>query len=173
MRPADDSNRGMRRGGVLPIVVWAIALIAIVVAATQIVTFRTAALGAKSLERVQSRWAARAGVEQVIAMLGADLEDPDLADAMGLVRRLEDVAVGEVETGSWMISHMVDGMEFLGPMDESTKLDINSLVSSDYEILDLEGMSQDVIDAITDWRDADDEVSLMGAEEDFYLNRLR
>ena len=160
-----------RRGGVLAIVVWAIALIAIVVAATQIVTFRTASLGAKSLERVQSRWAARAGVEQVIAMLATEVEDPNLVDSMSLVRDLENVAVGETATGSWAISHIIDGVEYLGPMDESSKLNINSLVGTDYLELDLEGMSQDVIDAIVDWRDSDDEVSLMGAEEDFYLNR--
>ena len=148
-----------RRGGVLAIVVWAIALIAIVVAATQIVTFRTASLGAKSLERVQSRWAARAGVEQVIAMLATEVEDPNLVDSMSLVRDLENVAVGETATGSWAISHIIDGVEYLGPMDESSKLNINSLVGTDYLELDLEGMSQDVIDAIVDWRDSDDEVS--------------
>ena len=170
----DSSNLAIvrsRRGGVLAIVVWAIALISIVVAATQIVTFRTASLGAKSLERVQSRWAARAGVEQVIAMLATEVEDPNLADSMALIRNLEDVAEGEVGTGSWAISHIIDGVEYLGPMDESSKLNINSLVGTDYLELDLEGMSQDVIDAIVDWRDEDDEVSLMGAEEDFYLNR--
>jgi type II secretory pathway component PulK len=156
---------------VLAIVVWAIALIAIVVAATQIVTFRTAALGAKSLERVQSRWAARAGVEQVIAMLATEVEDPNLTDSMSLIRNLENVAIGETQTGTWAISHIIDGVEYLGPMDESSKLNINSLVGTDYLELDLEGMSQDVIDAIVDWRDEDDEVSMMGAEEDFYLNR--
>jgi type II secretory pathway component PulK len=152
-------------------VIWGIALLSIVVAATQIVTFRTASLGAKSLERVQARWAARAGVEQVIAVLGAEAEDPNTTDAMALLRKLEDTAIGEVETGYWSISHVLEGVEYLGPMDESAKLNINSLVANDLLELDLEGMSQDVIDAIIDWRDEDDEVSLMGAEEDFYLNR--
>lgn len=160
-----------RRGGVLPIVIWAIALLAIVVAATQIVSFRTAALGSKSLERVQSRWAARAGVERVIAMMATHTEEPDTQDALALMRGLEDIAVGETQTGSWKISHILDGQEYLGPMDESAKLDINSLTSGEMLALELEGMSQDVIDAIVDWRDEDDEVSLMGAERDFYLNR--
>ena len=161
----------MRRGGVLAISIWSLVILAILVAATQIVTFRTAALGSKSLERVQSRWAARAGVEQVIAILGAAAENPTEGDAFAIIRGLEDGAVGEVETGSWSISHILDGVEYLGPMDESSKLNINSLVSTDLELLELEGMSMDVIDAITDWRDDDDEVSLMGAESDFYLNR--
>ncbi|MCH2145543.1 MAG: type II secretion system protein GspK [Phycisphaerales bacterium] len=172
--PHHQGNRRLtrnRRGGVLAIVVWGIALLSIVVAATQIVTFRTAAMGAKNLERVQARWAARAGVEQVIAVLGAEAEDPNTTDAIALTRTLEDVAQGQIETGSWSISHVLEGVEYLGPMDESAKLNINSLVSTDYELLELEGMSLDVIDAIVDWRDEDDEVSLMGAEEDFYLNR--
>ena len=155
----------------LAIVIWSVAILAIVVASTQVITFRTSALGSKSLERVQSRWAARAGVEQVIAMMGAYNEDQVSDDAFALMRGLEDVAVGETSTGTWQISHIIDGQEYLGPMDESAKLNINSLTSTELLELDLDGLSQDVVDAIIDWRDADDEPELMGAELEFYRNR--
>lgn len=160
-----------RRGGVLAIVIWSIAVLAIVVAATQVVTFRTAALGAKSLDRVQSRWAARAGVEQAIAMMATHNENPESNDALSLMRGLEDVAVGELKTGTWEITHILDGQEYLGPLDESAKLNINSLGSAELLELDFDGLSQDVIDAIIDWRDEDDEPGLMGAEIEFYQNR--
>ena len=52
-----------RRGSVVVVVVWAVAIAAVLVAATQIVTFRQAVVGRETLARVQARWAARAGVE--------------------------------------------------------------------------------------------------------------
>lgn len=159
------------RGSVLIIVIWSIAILALIVAATQVVSYRTAALGAKSLERVQSRWAARAGVEQAIAMMSSHNENPDQGDALGLMRGLEDVSGGNVQTGSWQITHILDGQEFFGPLDESAKLNVNTLSSLELLELDLDGLSQDVVDAIIDWRDDDDEPGLMGAEVEFYRNR--
>ena len=126
-----------------------------------------AAVGSKNLEQVQARWAARAGVEQVIAVMSFNLENPNPDDALALLRDLEDTAVGQTATGSWEITHVVDGQLYLGPMDESSKLNINTVSVDEMIEMDLDGLSQDVIDAIVDWRDEDDEVSLMGAEEDF------
>ena len=153
------------------IVIWAIAVLAVIVGGTQVVCYRMAAVGAKNLEQVQARWAARAGVEQVIAVMSYNLENPNPDDALALLRDLEDTAVGETATGAWEITHVVDGQLYLGPMDESSKLNINTVSVDEMVEMDLDGLSQDVIDAIVDWRDEDDDVSLMGAEEDFYRNR--
>ena len=159
------------RGSILIIVIWAIAVLAVIVGGTQVVCYRMAAVGAKNLEQVQARWAARAGVEQVIAVMSFNMENPNSADALAILRDLEDTAVGETETGTWEITHVVDGQLYLGPMDESSKLNINTLSVNELVEMDLDGLSQDVIDAIVDWRDEDDEISLMGAEDDFYRNR--
>jgi len=159
------------RGSILIIVIWAIAVLAVIVGGTQVVCYRMAAVGAKNLEQVQARWAARAGVEQVIAVLSYNLENPNPSDALAIVRDLEDTAVGKTGTGTWEITHVMDGQLYLGPMDESSKLNINTVSMNEMTEMDLDGLSQDVIDAIIDWRDEDDEVSLMGAEEDFYRNR--
>lgn len=159
------------RGSILIIVIWAIAVLAVIVGGTQVVCYRMAAVGAKNLEQVQARWAARAGVEQVIAVLSYNLENPNPSDALAIVRDLEDTAVGRTGTGTWEITHVMDGQLYLGPMDESSKLNINTVSMNEMTEMDLDGLSQDVIDAIIDWRDEDDEVSLMGAEEDFYRNR--
>mgnify|MGYP007004043600 CR=1 FL=1 len=59
----------------------AVAIAAVLVAATQIVTFRQAVVGRETLARVQARWAARAGVEQMIAIGTA-------ADDWGVYREL-------------------------------------------------------------------------------------
>ena len=57
------------KGVVTIMVIWAIAIASIVVAATQILAFREATIGRECISRVQARWAARAGVETMIAIM--------------------------------------------------------------------------------------------------------
>ncbi|MFO0961884.1 MAG: type II secretion system protein GspK [Phycisphaerales bacterium] len=158
-----------RRGSVVVVVVWAIAIASVLVAATQIVSFRQAVVGRESLARVQARWAARAGVEQMIATMEYHTLNPDPDDPMAVVRDMEDHALGETETGTWDIHHSLDGQDWAGPMDEAAKLNLNTATRA--QLLNIPHMTPDVVDAIMDWRDADDEVQGMGAEKDYYANR--
>ena len=158
-----------RRGSVVVVVVWAVAIAAVLVSATQIVSFRQAVIGRESLARVQARWAARAGVEQMIAIMEWHLENPDPDDPMAVVRDMEEHAIGEVSTGGWDIRHFLDGIEWAGPLDEGAKLNVN--MASRAQLGNLEGMTPDVVDAIIDWRDTNDEVEGLGAESDYYANR--
>ena len=52
-----------RRGSVVIIVIWAIAIAAVVASSVQLFSYRQAALGRDALIRIQARWAARAGIE--------------------------------------------------------------------------------------------------------------
>lgn len=158
-----------RRGSVVVIVIWAVAIAVILVAATQVVTFRQAVLGRESLARVQARWAARAGVEQMIAIMEYYHQNPTPDDPLAVVRDMQDHAIGATETGTWDIRHFLDGVEWAGPMDEAAKLNINR--ASRAQLINLPSMSPDVVDAILDWRDSNDEVEGMGAESDYYQNR--
>ncbi|MSR33676.1 MAG: hypothetical protein EXS12_02575 [Phycisphaerales bacterium] len=163
-------NQFARRKGVVTImVIWAIAIASIIVAATQILAFREATIGRECLSRVQARWAARAGVETMIAIMEWHNANPDPDDALALTRDLEGNAFGEVETGTWDIRHFIDGQEWAGPMDENSKLNIN--VVTRMQLLELPNISQDIVDSINDWRDADEEPQQMGAEADYYRNR--
>jgi DNA uptake protein ComE-like DNA-binding protein len=74
-----------------------------------------------------------------------------------------------VATGSWDIRHFLDGIEWAGPLDEGAKLNINT--ATRVQLLNLPGMTPDVVDAIVDWRDDNDEVEGLGAERDYYSNR--
>ncbi len=158
-----------RKGVVTIMVIWAIAIASIVVAATQILAFREATLGRECISRVQARWAARAGVETMIAIMEWHNANPDPEDALALTRDLESNAFGEVETGTWDIRHFIDGQEWAGPMDENSKLNIN--VATRMQLLELPNITQDVVDSIYDWRDADNEPQQLGAEADYYRNR--
>lgn len=158
-----------RRASVVVVVIWAVAIAAVLVAATQIVTFRQAVLGRESLARVEARWAARAGVEQMISIMEYYHEYADPDDPMSVVRDMENHARGDTETGSWDIRHFLDGMEWSGPLDEASKLNLNKATRQ--QLINLPRMTPDVVDAIVDWRDANDEVESMGAEADYYSNR--
>jgi type II secretory pathway component PulK len=163
------ATRRRRRGSVVLIVLWAIAIAAVVVAATQLIAFRTATMGRETLARVQARWAARAGIEETISVLEYHIESPTPDDALAVVRDMEAVADGSLVSGSWTIRHTEDGVERPGPQDESAKANINRLQRA--QLLEIPSMTFDVADSIIDWRDADNEVSGMGAERDFYFNR--
>ncbi len=73
------------------------------------VTWRTTVLGRAALGRVQARWAARAGVERVIATLASHTETPDAEDPMSVVRDLEFDWEGSLESGGWDIRHVAEG----------------------------------------------------------------
>lgn len=158
-----------RRGSVVIVVVWAVAIAAVLVAATQVVSFRQAVLGREALARVQARWAARAGVEQMIALMEFYHEHPEPDDPMAVVRDMEAHAIGATETGAWDIRHSLDGVEWAGPLDEAAKLNINKATRA--QLAALPRITPDVVDAIVDWRDADNDVQGMGAEMDYYRNR--
>jgi len=150
-------------------VIWAIAIAAIIVAATQVLAFRQATLGRETLARTQARWAARAGMETMIAIMEWHTANLDPDDPQALARDLENNARGEIATGTWDIRHFIDGQEWAGPMDEHAKLNINTAGKA--LLLNVPNMSPDVVDSIMDWRDADNEVQGFGAERDYYRNR--
>jgi type II secretory pathway component PulK len=158
-----------RRGSVLVIVIWAVAIAAAIVAGLQILSFRQAVLGSDAVARVQARWAARAGVETMIAIMEYHTENPDPDDALALILDLEDHSYGTLETGTYDIRHFLDGIESAGPLDEHSKANVNLLSST--ELMNIEDMTPDVVGAIVDWRDANEDAGMLGAEKTYYQNR--
>jgi hypothetical protein len=158
-----------RRGSVIVLVIWAVAIAAVLVGAAQVLAYRQATMGRESVAKVEARWAARAGLEETLAVLEYHSEEPDPTDARQMYKDLETVADGELDSGSWEIRHIEDGVEIKGPQDEHAKINVNNATRA--TLLELSGMSMDVADAIVDWRDSDDEAGMMGAEYEFYVNR--
>ena len=158
-----------RRGTATIVVLWSVAIAMVIVASTQLLTWRTAVLGRTSIARVQARWAARAGVEQIIATLAYHTMSPNEDDPMALIRDLERDWAGTLETGAWDIRHVSEGEEYAGPLDEHSRLNL-ALINS-LQFAEFENMGLDTIDAIRDWTDEDSEVQGLGAEESFYDGR--
>ena len=83
IRRHDRSRSTMKRGSATVVVLWSIAIAAMVVAATQMVTWRTASLGRASMGQVQARGAARAGICMIA--ISAYVQDSTNGNACKLV----------------------------------------------------------------------------------------
>ncbi len=159
-----------RRGSVIVVVLWTIGLSALIVSSVQLVGYRQKALGTETLARVQARWAARGGVEYTIAVMADHTQNPVPDDAFAMIRDMDYVAAGELLNSSYDIRHHTDGREWSGPMDEHSKFNINRTPSEQQILMSLDDMTIDVIAAIVDWLDNDDDPQPFGAERDYYLS---
>lgn len=163
------SNRHEHRGSVIVIALWALGIAAIVTSSIQIFAHRQTLLGIEVRDRIQARWAARAGIETNIAVMADHTAQPTPHDAFALVTNLEYVAIGDIGDASWDIRYYADGKDWAGPLDEHSKFNINSDDNSIF-ILVIDDMAFGVLDAILDWIDEDDEPRLLGVERDYYLS---
>ena len=149
-----------------------IVLAALIIAITGVGILQVAAIGQASsgreaLAQVRAQWAARAGVEAMIARLEFDTENPTSTDAYKTMDDMVAVAERDFDGSSYRVATFDDGKEVLGPADAHAKININRL-SAD-QMLELEPlMTEDIADALIDWIDADDDSSPLGAEAGYY-----
>lgn len=172
-RPA---HRRRHRGTVL----IAMTLVVIVLAALVLVMARTtrveALASANFADQAQADAAERAGEQYVVALLALQREG-----AMQLTDEyFQDIPVGDASGGApaggsfWVVrAPYVDlnsGSEY-GLADEAAKVNLTGDLSNDQtrqRLLNLPGMTEDMIDAIADWQDTDEEVDGAGAEDQYY-----
>lgn len=158
-----------RRGSTIVLVIWAIAISAMICSSIQLFAMRQATSTAEAVGRVRARWAARAGIEDTIAVMADHTMNPYADDAIAMVRDMDAVYAGSFDGAEYYIVHeREDGLIRKGPMDEHSKLNVN--LADRGLLMLLDDMSFDIADAITDWIDTDDEPSLLGAERDYYLS---
>jgi hypothetical protein len=69
---------------------------------------------------------------------------------------------------SYTIVHHVDGVTFGGPMDEHSKINLNRPDDRGL-LLVFDDVTLDIVDALGDWIDEDDNISSLGVERDYYL----
>lgn len=164
-----------RRGSVILIVMWALALGALIASATQLFGYRQSVLGRETHQRVQARWAARGGIEYTLAIMADHTQYPVPDDAFAMVREMDQYARGEFEfnnrvVAGYDIRHHADGRVWWGPMDEHSKININLAPQNPALLMNFTDMSPDVVDAILDWIDEDDTVRPLGTERDYYMS---
>lgn len=157
-----------RRGSVIMVVLWTMTIAAIITAGLQISSYRQASQGRETLERIQARWAARAGVEEMLAVMTMHTEEPEPDDAFAMVREMAQFAYGDTINASYDIRHHRNGQDVFGPMDEHSKLNINRATM--VELMLLDNMWLDIADAIVAWRDREHEAEGYSVAREYYLS---
>jgi DNA uptake protein ComE-like DNA-binding protein len=162
-----DALHHRRRGFATFLVIWVLALAVVFVAAIQQASFRQAGAGREALARVRAAWAARAGVEAILARLEDHTQNPNLTDAFAVVEDMAEVARGELAGAEYLVLHTSDPGsrdpgEVLGPADAHARININAISAEAMMLMPY--MTQDVAESIQDWIDEDDDVRPQGAE---------
>ena len=108
-------------------------------------------------EELRCKWACRAGGETAIAVLNEDLRASD-----GLTDLWSENEEDFNDVG-------LEGCRFtVSVVDEASKLNVNTATKE--QLLGLEYMSEEIADAIIDWRDKNETPSEAGVEGGYYQN---
>jgi len=160
---------------VLIAVLWCLVLLSLVVIGV-LHTARMDLLVVKNYgDRIQAHYLAMAGVEKAKALLYQDARERSrsarnhsgaLFDSADQFR---DVHLGR---GQFRVFHRgrpdEGGGVLFGVSDEESRLNVNN-ASAD-ELGKLNDMTPDIVAAVLDWRDEDNQVSPGGAESEYYLS---
>jgi DNA uptake protein ComE-like DNA-binding protein len=157
-----------RRAFATFLVLWAVALVSLILLAVQAFSFRQAAAGREAVARVRAHWAARAGIEAAITQIGYNTVEPDATSAKTITYDLEDAAYGALAGASFKVEHWADKQVYRGPADAHAKININTMDAD--ALMTLPSMTEDTADAILDWIDTDEDVRPLGAEIGQYYN---
>ncbi|MBX3406474.1 MAG: general secretion pathway protein GspK [Phycisphaeraceae bacterium] len=157
-----------RRAVTTFIVLWTIAVSAVILAALQSAAWRGAAAGREAVARTRAKWAARAGVEAQIAALTFSTINPDPNSAFAVRDELARAASGSLGGATFSVAHDTRTGRVEGAADAHAKLNIN-ILSRDSMLL-LPYMDETIADSILDWIDGDDEPNDLGAELGQYLS---
>ena len=146
-----------KNGLVLIAVLWIVAVLTVIVA----VLGRKSQLDSKvclaSMEATRCKWACRAGIEKAIAILNEDERETD-----SLMDFWNDnyIDFNDIPLERCRFTVQV--------IDETSKLNINTATRE--QLLGLPYMTEDIADAIIDWRDTDQTPGAVGVEGGYYEN---
>jgi len=153
------TSAGKNKGLVLVGVLWMVVLLTLIAVAMG----RKSALNTKvsraEVDGVRCNWACRAGVERAIAVLNEDYKTSDSLDELW--------SSNESDFNNVSLKGSVFTVKVT---DEAGKLNVNTV--SKEQLLGLEDMTEEIADAIIDWRDKDNESQGAGAETGYYRNLL-
>ncbi len=155
-----------RAGFATIIVLAAIAMTTLILVRLQASAYRQASAGREAVAATRARWAARAGLEAVIARLAHENRGVEPVSAFSVYNAMDQVATGELKGARYDIVRYENGTRKIGPADAHAKININLMSPAD--LAELDGMTDDVAAAIIDWIDTDDLTTEFGAEAGYY-----
>ncbi len=144
-----------RKAVVLIGVMWAMIVLSVIVTIIARTSMLDSRISMSCTDRIRCKWAARAGMETAIAVLDEDETDSDsLYDIWS--DNVEDLSDIELDMCSFSVEIT----------DESSKLNINTITGK--QLMYLPDMTEQIADAILDWRDRNDEPRTAGVESAYY-----
>ena len=157
-----SGRHGNKRAVALIAVMWVLVLLTVMVTVATQETYMDTRISMSATDRIRCKWAARAGLERAIAILEADTQDSD---------SMYDIWSSYMAVADFNNIAM-DGCRFsVSVTDEAGKLNINTVTRD--QLLWLPDMTEEIADAILDWRDSDDDPRELGAETPYYVNLER
>jgi DNA uptake protein ComE-like DNA-binding protein len=167
-RSQDGAAANRVRRGFATLLVFALIVFGtVVVSVMQATALSQASAGREAMARVRAYWAARAGIESVIARLEYLTENSNGESVISQLDEIAEVCEGEMSGATWRVATTDDRGEIAGVADAASKLNINRLTREQLLLLQ-PYMSEDVADAILDWIDEDDDPNPLGAEAAYY-----
>jgi DNA uptake protein ComE-like DNA-binding protein len=177
-----DAGRGPARGGpygdgcrssILVGLLWCVALLSVVVIGVLHLVRLDLMMGKNYGDRIQARYLALAGIEKAKALLYQEARNRSRSarNHSGALynapQQFRAVPLGRGQFGVFRAGRPEEGGGVIyGVADEESRLNVN-YASAD-ELSKLEGMTPDIVAALIDWRDSDNQVTPAGAEADYY-----
>jgi len=171
MIPFPERPLRRRGGAILVSTMWVmIILTGLVLVFAR--SMRVETLGsANRVASIQATAVAEGAEQYLMSLVDGSNGDPSVVDQA----LTEAVAVGQDDQGNpigyfWMIrpDPDTDQQQAFGIVDEASKLNINKAESD--QLARLPGMTEDVAEAIVDWRDEDSTPQQQGAEDEYYMS---
>lgn len=145
-----------KSGLVLIVVLWIIVILMVIVASMAQTSRIETRAGLSIAEQTRCRWACSAGVQVAEALLRDDEKQSD---------GFEDLWYS---AGEDFNETQMDRCRFnLKVTDEASKLNVNTATKK--QLMALPNMTDEIADAIIDWRDKDDNPGPAGVEIQYYL----
>lgn len=153
-----------KSGFALVLVLGVMVLLAILAAGIAFSVRSEMNIAGEFSDRIRARYLAHAGLQR--ALLELSMDNPGVDSYVETWQRLRS---------DDEVLDFGDGIFIVYVTDETGKLNINTadrntLVAFFTQITGDSERAEEIADAVIDWRDADDEPELLGAESDYYLN---
>jgi general secretion pathway protein K len=150
-------NESDERGLVLIAVLWIVIILTVII--TSVV--RSSRLNVKvslaAQDSVCRRWAGLGGIETAEAVLREDLT---ASDSLFDLWNDNERDFNNIQLGNYLFTVKV--------IDEAGKLNVNTATKE--QLLVLPDMTEEIVSAIMDWRDSDEDQTTGGAERGYYQN---
>ena len=174
-RTSTDFTRP-RRGMIIVAVLWIVAVVGFIAVTFAFRTRTDLKAGYYARNRLQAQMLAESGVARAMAALDEDDPTVDTLDESWAddPARFADAALAGLDDGVYSVlgrPHDDHLSRRFGLEDECAKLNINTATRE--MLLALPGMTEEIADAIIDWRDRDDDPGPLGAESAFYQGLSR